>query len=48
MTAKSPVGSATAPYARSLWPVYYRQLGEITRRVHDVHGPAFGPVTGPT
>lgn len=34
-------------YPRSLWPVYYRQLGEIARRVHDVHGPTFGPITGP-
>ncbi|MEL5957563.1 aminoglycoside phosphotransferase family protein [Streptomyces sp. CLV115] len=34
-------------YPRSTWPVYYRQLGEIARRVHDVRGPAFGPITGP-
>ncbi|WP_051834103.1 phosphotransferase family protein [Streptomyces sp. NRRL S-646] len=34
-------------YPRSVWPVYYRQLGEIARRVHDVRGPAFGPITGP-
>lgn len=33
---------------RSVWPVYYRQLGQIARRVHDVCGPAFGPITGPT
>ncbi|WP_307820634.1 aminoglycoside phosphotransferase family protein [Streptomyces sp. BRB081] len=33
-------------YPRSVWPVYYRQLGEIARRVHDVPGPAFGPITG--
>ncbi|WP_274036236.1 phosphotransferase family protein [Streptomyces sp. MMBL 11-1] len=34
-------------YPRSLWPVYYRQLGKIARRVHDVPGPAFGPIAGP-
>lgn len=34
-------------YPRSAWPVYYRQLGEIARRVHDVRGPFFGPITGP-
>ncbi|MBZ9644877.1 phosphotransferase family protein [Streptomyces sp. PSKA30] len=34
-------------YPRSAWPVYYRQLGEITRRVHDVRGPAFGPIAAP-
>lgn len=34
-------------YPRSAWPVYYRQLGEIARRVHDVRGPAFGPIAGP-
>ncbi|MFF1630122.1 MULTISPECIES: phosphotransferase family protein [unclassified Streptomyces] len=35
-------------YPRSTWAVYYRQLGEIARRVHHVRGPAFGPITGPT
>lgn len=35
-------------YPRSTWPTYYRQLGEITQRVHAVRGPAFGPVAGPT
>ena len=34
-------------YPRSLWPVYYWQLGEIARCVHKVLGPAFGPITGP-
>lgn len=34
-------------YPRSVWPVYYRQLGEIARRVHDVRGPSFGPIAGP-
>jgi aminoglycoside phosphotransferase (APT) family kinase protein len=34
-------------YPRSAWPVYYRQLGEIAQRVHDVRGPSFGPITGP-
>ncbi|MFI9730944.1 phosphotransferase family protein [Streptomyces sp. NPDC052092] len=34
-------------YPRSAWLAYYRQLGEIARRVHDVRGPAFGPIAGP-
>ena len=33
---------------RSAWPTYYRQLGEIARRVHDIRGPSFGPIAGPT
>ncbi|MFI5690139.1 phosphotransferase family protein, partial [Streptomyces sp. NPDC051636] len=27
--------------------MFYRQLGEIIRRVHTVRGPSFGPVAGP-
>ncbi|GAX58589.1 phosphotransferase family protein [Streptomyces olivochromogenes] len=34
-------------YPRSMWPVFYRRLGEIARRVHTVRGPSFGPVAGP-
>lgn len=34
-------------YPRSTWPTYYRQLGEIARRVHAVRGPCFGPLAGP-
>ncbi|PWJ05115.1 aminoglycoside phosphotransferase family protein [Streptomyces sp. NWU49] len=42
-----PASEHLRTYPRSAWPVYYRQLGEIVRRVHDVRGPAFGPLTGP-
>ena len=34
-------------YPRSAWPTFFRQLGAITRAVHDVQGPSFGSVTGP-
>jgi aminoglycoside phosphotransferase (APT) family kinase protein len=42
-----PASEHLRTYPRSAWPVYYRQLGEITRRVHDVRGPSFGPIAGP-
>ncbi|MEV0165839.1 phosphotransferase family protein [Nonomuraea fuscirosea] len=34
-------------YPRPTWTSYFRQLGEITRGVHDVRGPGFGPVAAP-
>ncbi|PZG20238.1 phosphotransferase family protein [Nonomuraea aridisoli] len=34
-------------YPRASWTSFYRRLGEITRAVHDVRGPAFGPVANP-
>ncbi|MGP4097800.1 phosphotransferase family protein [Nonomuraea sp. KM90] len=34
-------------YPRPLWTGFYRRLGEITRSVHDVRGPRFGPVADP-
>jgi aminoglycoside phosphotransferase (APT) family kinase protein len=34
-------------YPRPSWVSMYRQLGSITRRIHDVHGPRFGPIAGP-
>lgn len=34
-------------YPRSLWPGFFRQMGEIARSVHGVRGPHFGPVAGP-
>lgn len=35
-------------YPRSTWSGYYRQLGEITSKVHGISGPGgFGPVAGP-
>ncbi|MFG2440797.1 phosphotransferase family protein [Streptomyces sp. NPDC048508] len=42
-----PAAEHLRTYPRSVWPVYYQQLGQIARRVHDVRGPAFGPITGP-
>ncbi|MEU5693229.1 aminoglycoside phosphotransferase family protein [Actinosynnema sp. NPDC020468] len=34
-------------YPRHEWQPYYRGLGAITRKVHDVRGERFGPVAGP-
>jgi aminoglycoside phosphotransferase (APT) family kinase protein len=39
---------ALTRYPRQEWAPHYRQLGTITRRVHDVRGTRFGPVAGPT
>ncbi|MEU6369943.1 aminoglycoside phosphotransferase family protein [Streptomyces sp. NPDC046931] len=44
----SPATEHLRTYPRSTWPVYYRQRGEITRRVHMVCGPSFGPVAAPS
>lgn len=35
-------------YPRAHWAEFYRQLGGITRRIHDVTGTAFGYVAGPS
>ena len=43
----APAAERLHTYPRSAWPTFYRQLGEIARRVHAICGPAFGPVTGP-
>ncbi|MFC7588423.1 phosphotransferase [Nonomuraea antimicrobica] len=34
-------------YPRPAWTSYFRRLGEITRTVHGVRGPRFGPVGAP-
>lgn len=34
-------------YPRSVWPVFFRRLGEVAVCVHAVRGEAFGPVRGP-
>lgn len=49
---QSHLGGVPAPerlgaYPRTAWPTFFRQLGAITRSVHDVRGPHFGPVNGP-
>ncbi|MBL7496153.1 aminoglycoside phosphotransferase family protein [Frankia sp. CNm7] len=42
-----PAPSRLGDYPRALWPVFFRELGAIARRVHGVRGTRFGPVTGP-
>lgn len=42
-----PAPEHLATYPRTAWPAFFRQLGAITRCVHDVLGPHFGPVNGP-
>jgi aminoglycoside phosphotransferase (APT) family kinase protein len=34
-------------YDRALWPGFFSQLGEITRRVHAVRGESWGPAAAP-
>jgi aminoglycoside phosphotransferase (APT) family kinase protein len=34
-------------YSASALRHLYRELGSVTRTIHDVTGPAFGPITGP-
>ncbi|GAA2231298.1 hypothetical protein GCM10010360_63930 [Streptomyces nogalater] len=42
-----PAPEHLGSYPRATWPPFFRQLGEITRAVHDVRGPQFGPTAGP-
>ncbi|WP_051927264.1 phosphotransferase family protein [Streptomyces durhamensis] len=42
-----PAAEQLGTYPRSTWPDFFRQLGEVARTVHAVHGPHFGPVSGP-
>ncbi|MFI0742321.1 phosphotransferase family protein [Streptomyces sp. NPDC021100] len=42
-----PARDRLREYPRSVWSEFFRQLGEITRELHGVHGPHFGPVGGP-
>ncbi|MER5440823.1 aminoglycoside phosphotransferase family protein [Streptomyces sp. NPDC002790] len=39
-----PAPDRLGAYPREAWPTFYRQMGAITRSVHDVRGPRFGPV----
>ncbi|WP_234341833.1 phosphotransferase family protein [Streptomyces sp. NRRL S-646] len=41
----APEGFKIRP--RSEWGPFFAQLGAITRQLHDVRGPHFGPITGP-
>lgn len=43
----TPASDRLREYPRSVWPAFSRQLGEIARELHGVHGPHFGPVGGP-
>lgn len=43
-----PGPEALVSYPRSLWKTMYRQLGVITKSIHQVWGERFGPVAGPT
>ncbi|GLZ40623.1 aminoglycoside phosphotransferase family protein [Actinokineospora sp. NBRC 105648] len=43
-----PAAEGIKRYPRGEWTPFYRQLGAIARRVHDVRGHRFGPVAGPT
>jgi aminoglycoside phosphotransferase (APT) family kinase protein len=42
-----PVPEGIERYPRPAWVSMYRQLGSITRQIHDVRGPHFGPIAGP-
>ncbi|MFJ8140818.1 phosphotransferase family protein [Streptomyces sp. NPDC096013] len=49
---QSHLGGTPAPdrlddYPRHLWPGFFAQLGTITKHLHAVSGPLFGPVAGP-
>jgi aminoglycoside phosphotransferase (APT) family kinase protein len=42
-----PAPDGLARYPRDEWGSYFRELGAITRSVHAVQGPSFGPIVGP-
>jgi aminoglycoside phosphotransferase (APT) family kinase protein len=42
-----PGPQAIGGYSEQQRPDFYRQLGDITRRIHEVRGSRFGPVAGP-
>ncbi|MFK4222129.1 phosphotransferase family protein [Streptomyces sp. NPDC019890] len=42
-----PAPDRLGDYPRTLWPMFFRQIGTIARDVHAVRGPHFGPVAGP-
>ena len=41
-----PAPEQLGTYPRSNWPGFFGQMGTITRMVHQVRGPRFGPVIG--
>ncbi|MEO6501896.1 MAG: aminoglycoside phosphotransferase family protein [Jatrophihabitantaceae bacterium] len=42
-----PASERVASFSPSALRHLYREIGSITRTIHDVTGPAFGPVAGP-
>ncbi|MGH3858923.1 phosphotransferase family protein [Actinokineospora sp.] len=42
-----PAPERLGDYPRSTWPGFFGQMGAVTRDVHAVRGPRFGPVAGP-
>lgn len=42
-----PAPEHLGTYPRAAWPTFFRQMGAVTRSVHDVRGPHFGSVGGP-
>lgn len=42
-----PAPEGLGAYPRAEWASFFRQMGEIARRIHDVRGTHFGPVHGP-
>jgi aminoglycoside phosphotransferase (APT) family kinase protein len=43
-----PAPEGLGSYPRAEWASFFRELGTITRRIHDVRGTHFGWVSGPT
>ncbi|MDA8063583.1 MAG: aminoglycoside phosphotransferase family protein [Actinomycetota bacterium] len=43
----TPAPELMSGYSRSLWPGLFAQLGEISRRIHEVPGETWGPVSAP-
>ncbi|MCL6596804.1 MAG: aminoglycoside phosphotransferase family protein [Firmicutes bacterium] len=43
----TPAHEGLNAYPRDQWPVFFEQLGNISRRMHEVAGPWFGRVAGP-
>jgi aminoglycoside phosphotransferase (APT) family kinase protein len=43
-----PAPDGLAAYPRPEWAPFFRQLGTITRRIHEVRGDSFGWVAGPS
>ncbi|MGI8868957.1 MAG: phosphotransferase family protein [Mycobacteriales bacterium] len=42
-----PAPEGMRRYERSQWSAFFRQVGGVTRKLHEVRGPGFGFVAGP-